>query len=544
MSKSLKAVVYCRVSTDAQAEHGTSLAEQESRCLHKCVEIGAHVVAIHRDEGVSGELYITRPGIQAALADIESGRANVLVMAKVDRSGRDTEIIITIRKRVTRAGGKLVFTDGPNFEDNAMGNLGFNQTAVFAQFEREMIRERTTTGKVRKAKEGKVQPVRTFAPFGYYIVKKEDAVRGAYPGDVVGKYIVKPDEAEIVRSIFSGFASGESLRQVSVRLQNAHVPTPRTGKCWLATTIRSILDNPVYKGTATYGRRRRFVDEARYERGLKPAYNRSRPEEEWILVPAPAIVDEALWNDCQIRLKENKRLLGGNRTRTYLLSGLVRCGKCGRAMSGKRNQKQYTYYICRDYCPSCNTAGEVCNAVMYPTFLVESAVVKGINHVARQPESIAEAVASFYDQRRDTAAIADTSRIESELRTLENKAKAAAEAQVQAMVAGRSTEVYVRMLGELDERRKQLEKQLAAAAPRAYCPLEEEIRLESDLTAEALWALDRVLSSDELAVERKQAILANVVSQVRLTGNLEDGEVEVVLRSGQTVHKIVICWEG
>src|SRR5688500_15521927 len=125
----LRAVIVPRVSTAIQAIEGTSLDGQELDCLRKATDIKATVHAIYRDEGVSGAAYLTRKGIQQALADIESGAANVLITAKIDRAGRDVDVLRDIKRRVKEAGAMLVFADGLNFENNATGNLMFNQMA-------------------------------------------------------------------------------------------------------------------------------------------------------------------------------------------------------------------------------------------------------------------------------------------------------------------------------------------------------------------------------------------------------------------------------
>lgn len=69
-----RAIIYTRVSTGEQAEHGTSLTEQLLACRKRSAELKAEVVAVYEDSGVSGSLYQARPGIQAALRDLEGGR--------------------------------------------------------------------------------------------------------------------------------------------------------------------------------------------------------------------------------------------------------------------------------------------------------------------------------------------------------------------------------------------------------------------------------------------------------------------------------------
>ena len=74
---------------------------------------------------------LSRPGIQRALKQIEEGKANVLITMKLDRSGRDADVLELIRKRVVNVGGKLVFADSMNFENNASCNLMFHVNAGF-----------------------------------------------------------------------------------------------------------------------------------------------------------------------------------------------------------------------------------------------------------------------------------------------------------------------------------------------------------------------------------------------------------------------------
>jgi site-specific DNA recombinase len=86
-----RAVIYCRVSTDKQAEEGTSLETQEEVLRSRAKQEGWDVVIVYRDEGVSGADYETRLGIQKSLRDIEEDRADILLVYSVSRLSRDTE---------------------------------------------------------------------------------------------------------------------------------------------------------------------------------------------------------------------------------------------------------------------------------------------------------------------------------------------------------------------------------------------------------------------------------------------------------------------
>ena len=209
--KTLAALIYTRVSTEEQVE-GTSLESQAFQCLRKASELGAQIVGTHSDEGVSGSFYTSRPGIQKALADIEAGKANALIVYSISRLSRDTEHQQAIKKRLERVGARLVICDMP-IEDTAEGELMFGISGTFAQYERKVIRKRTMDGRRRKAEQGQ-QPTRTRSPFGYRVVTKEDVLKGDYAPSLLGLYQVVPEQARIVREIFVRYASGQSLRQI------------------------------------------------------------------------------------------------------------------------------------------------------------------------------------------------------------------------------------------------------------------------------------------------------------------------------------------
>ena len=292
-----KAIIYTRVSTGKQAEEGTSLENQEVVCLRKAQSEGVSVVDVISDEGVSGDLYLSRPGIQKALTAIEAGDADLLITMKLDRSGRNVDALRLIRRRVTDAGGKLIFADGMNFEDNAIGNLMFTQIAGYAEYEKELIRKRTMSGRRQRAEEGQ-QPSRSRSPYGYHVVTKRDVIAGTYPVNLLGSYQVVQNEAEIVRDIFGKYMEGASLESICRDLQQRGVPTPREGNYWRRCAIQRLLLNPVYKGTPAFGKYQAKTDEARAANGRKVSDIVPADECNRVYLEAPPLVDEATFAYC------------------------------------------------------------------------------------------------------------------------------------------------------------------------------------------------------------------------------------------------------
>lgn len=144
------------------------------------------------------------------------------------------------------------------------------------------------------------------------------------------------------------------------RLKENQILT-KTGKSyWDRSTIWYMLKNPAYKGKAAFGRHKTGIRlpylRPRRNSSAQPKQYSSRysvEEENWIYIPVPAVVDEALFEVVQEQLEENqKRARVQKKGETYLLQGLLVCKHCGRAYCGgksikrEKTVKTYLYYRC------------------------------------------------------------------------------------------------------------------------------------------------------------------------------------------------------
>jgi site-specific DNA recombinase len=499
-----KAVIYTRVSTDKQAEEGTSLEVQESACLRKAQDLGAEVVDILTDEGVSGAFYLSRPGIQKALALLEARKASVLITMKLDRSGRDADVLGLIRKRIVNAGAQLVFVDGANFENNATGNLMFRVSAGFAEYEREVIRERTTGGR-RKRAEGGVQPCRAFSPYGYHVVTKQDIQSGLYSAELLGTYQIVEEQAQWVREIFRRYAAGAATRQIKYWLRDQGIPSPNDQPEWSPTTLTRILAHPVYKGVPVFGRTRRRVDETRIGQGRKRTdFAVAREEEEWVYLECQPLVSAEVWDKCQQRLRNNKAIYSGNPQRKYLLAGLVVCPVCRKRSAGTRSGK-FRYYTC----PYDRKCAYRCNSDC-----AENAVTLAVNTVIRHPqltELAARAYNRAHEQSDDTA---DIERLTRELNQLAQQEKATARAQVDAIMQSRSAAVYDTLLAEIGTRQGAIREQLALLRARRTRCRDMEPKSIAEKAARTVAVVEEVLADSLLTSAEKNRILSTVVHAV------------------------------
>ncbi len=498
----LRAACYGRVSTDEQVD-GTSLETQEIACHQKARQIGATVAASYRDEGVSGTLYQSREGIQLALRDIESGRANILIASKIDRIGRSAQVVLDIASRIDRAGGELLTCDGFTFGGNAIGRLMLTLLAAFAEFERNMIRERTMTGSRRNAEKGK-QPSRGRRPYGYTLVTTEHILTGQFPAGTEGTYVVLDEEARVVKDLFSRYASGQSLNGLAEWLNRCGIPTPKGGEIWRPRSVMFILQNSAYMGRATYGLREGKRDEKRVtEQGMKRSYyQRVRPDGPVSFIPTPPIVSEHVWQSCQERLRESQSLFGGNPRRRALLSGFGRCPVCKRGLSA-RTQNGHTYY-------TCNRLGRDAHKPVhrYPAGKLEGDFVELLRKAARRRQMFRAAFKShkiFTVQQKPTD---DTEALRERMAELEKREAATARAQVDAISQGRATEVYHRLLAEIDKERKEIDNTLARATAQAIAQATIDPEAGAVTVERAVDELYKVLTADDVlsVTERREAI--------------------------------------
>jgi DNA invertase Pin-like site-specific DNA recombinase len=162
-----QAVAYIRVSTLDQAEHGVSLEAQDERLRAYCLSAGLELVAVIREDGVSGSVPLAdRPQGVELLAALKQGVAHVVAL-KLDRLFRDAEDALRQTRAWDRAGVALHLVDMGGQSINtasAMGRMMLTMMAAFAELERNLIAERTTQALQHKRNH---RQVFNHTPYGY-----------------------------------------------------------------------------------------------------------------------------------------------------------------------------------------------------------------------------------------------------------------------------------------------------------------------------------------------------------------------------------------
>lgn len=352
----LKAAIYARVSSEEQRE-GQTIDSQIAELERFAREKGWILTGVYKDEGWSGALLI-RPALDRLRDDAAHKQFDLVLLNDVDRLARDVAHLGIVKRDLERCGVRVVFRKLPS-DESPTYNLMVNVLGSFAEFEREMIIDRTRRGRRHKV-EVRQQFLGAIASYGYRYVPRDRA------SGQDGYLAVVPEEAALVRQMYEWVdAEGLSARQVVARLNQVQARARKGGR-WAKSTVLRILRNETYAGVWHYNKH--YSSEplksgarSRYRRSLKNS-NRLRPRGEWLPVILPTelrIVSRDLWQRVQQQLTKNVTFSPRNSKHSYLLKGLVRCGGCGAAYVGDPCHGKY-YYRCLNRCKRMPTVKEEC----------------------------------------------------------------------------------------------------------------------------------------------------------------------------------------
>lgn len=219
-----KTVIYLRASTNEQATNGCSLAVQRERCQQYAALYGLDIVGVCEDAGLSGKS-LDRPGLKRALALLESGEADALLVAKLDRLTRSVRDLAELLETFNPDQGRPALLSVAEQIDTrtAGGRLVLNVLTSVGQWERETIAERTRDALRHKRAAGQ-----TFnhTPYGF---------------DREGDRLVEnAAEQAILGKIKALHVAGDSLHAIAATLNAEGIATKKGGR-WFASTVRNLV---------------------------------------------------------------------------------------------------------------------------------------------------------------------------------------------------------------------------------------------------------------------------------------------------------------
>ena len=217
-----QAIGYVRVSTEQQASEGVSLEAQRAKIEHWCKANDYELVNVYVDAGISGKSMDKRPGLLDALKSLKKGMA--LVSYSLSRLARSTKDALSIGEAVAKKKADMVSLTEQIDTTTAAGKMMFQMLSVLAEFERNLVAERTTNALQHKKRTGQKYTNQT--PYGFEAIE--------------GRLVQVQQEAEIVAEIQASRTGGNTLQFIADDLNGRGIPT-KTGKTWAPATIHLLL---------------------------------------------------------------------------------------------------------------------------------------------------------------------------------------------------------------------------------------------------------------------------------------------------------------
>ena len=221
-----RATGYIRVSTAGQVEDGVSIEAQEKRVEAWCRANDVELSEVFTDEGISGKRAANRPQLQLALEAVKRS-GGVLVVYSLSRLARSTKDTIAIGEQLDAAGADLVSLSEKIDTTTAAGKMVFRMLAVMAEFERDLVSERTTLAMAHKrSKNERIGKV----PYGFDL-----------SGDGI-TLVENALEQKVIGLIESLRKDGYSLRSIAQELSSRSVQTKSGGHKWTHSSVQRIVE--------------------------------------------------------------------------------------------------------------------------------------------------------------------------------------------------------------------------------------------------------------------------------------------------------------
>jgi DNA invertase Pin-like site-specific DNA recombinase len=407
-----RAVVYVRQSTTAQVQGNLESQRRQYELADLARKYGfGDVVVIDEDLGLSASGVVDRPGFRNLVGQICEGVVGAvfcLEASRLARNGRDWSHVIELCGLV---GARIIDTDGVYDPSTPNDRLLLGLKGTMSEFELTVLRRRLLEAAIAKARRGEL---RLAVPVGF-VWSRETGLA------------IDPDRRvqDAVRSVFRMFDRFGSARQVllHMRKRGLSFPRPAMGKqpsvlVWREPTYRNIitvLQNPFYAGAYAYGKshvRTTIIDGA-----VRKTYGRARPRDEWpVLLRGhhEGYIDWEQFERNQQRLARNSFCQRSGAAKSgrggeALLSGMLRCRRCGRMLQvryGGGHGGRETHrprYICCSGAEMHGLARCISFGALRPDQAIAREILLAVEPVAVEAAFVAEREASAHDDERRRA---------------------------------------------------------------------------------------------------------------------------------------------
>ena len=378
-----RAALYCRLSSDdAYLGESGSIQTQKALLTQYCQENNYPIYDVYADDGFSGTNF-NRPDFQRMLTDLESHKANMVIVKDLSRFGREYAQMGMYIENDFEDWNIRFISIGENIDTlNGTDGILMPITNVINSHYAKECSRKTRQAHRALAKEGKF--IGSRAPYGYIKDPKDRH-----------HLLVDPEAAAVVQDIFRMFCSGIGFVRMTKILREREILNPqayfnknnpdyyksdywRQNFDWHATSIRTILNNPVYLGQVTFGRSKTI--------GRTKKKKVATDEKDWIVVENTheAIIDRETWDTVHSMMKNRRR--ENVRGEIQMFAGLVKCADCGSALNVSYDAKKgvfksFSCWVYKNYGKDRCTSHSISYNALYKLVL---------DDIRRQAASVAE----------------------------------------------------------------------------------------------------------------------------------------------------------
>lgn len=320
----LRVAAYARVSTDSDEQLESLKAQREHYENYIKSNPEWEFAGLYYDEGISGTKKEKRPELLRMIRDCENGQIDFIITKSISRFARNTTDCLELVRKLLNI-GIFIYFEKENLNTGDMeGELMLSILSGFAAEESASISQNMTWSISKKFQNGSF--IIGSPPYGY--------------ANVNGEMVIVPEEAEVVKRIFSECLSGKGGSVIAKGLNRDKIPA-RRGNHWSTGTVIDMLRNEKYKGDALF---QKTYTDSNYNR--RP--NKGEKDQFYCKNHHEPIVSKEVFSKAQKLITQRAKIKSVNKKayqNRYVLSGKIICGECGSTFRRKTNYSAGRSYI-------------------------------------------------------------------------------------------------------------------------------------------------------------------------------------------------------
>ena len=228
----LKVAAYCRVSTDTDEQKTSFDAQVESYKALIGLNPEWELAGIYADEGVTGTSAEKRPDFMRMMADCDAGKVNLIITKSISRFARNLIECLTFVRHLGSIGVHIIFEKEKIDTREKYSEILLTILAAFAQEESRSISENTMWGIRKRFEEGEARWCRLYG----------------YEKNADGEYQIVPEQAEVVKKMFTMYEHGKSITDIMEYLKREGIRSPGDTETWTRSAVSNLLMNERYIG--------------------------------------------------------------------------------------------------------------------------------------------------------------------------------------------------------------------------------------------------------------------------------------------------------